>query len=82
MAEALFAAAPGTIAGPVRVDGTSRVFRVLAQRPAELDRATRERIERELFDDWLARQRRSARIEWNWGRHSESDADARMRPYH
>lgn len=80
-AEALFGAAPGATIGPVLVDGTSRIYRVLALHPATLDRATRERIEQKLFDEWLARQRRSARIEWNWGMDPERGAGDRVRPY-
>jgi hypothetical protein len=67
--------------GPVLVDRTSRIYRVLALHPAELDRATRERIEQKLFDEWLARRRSSARIEWNWGMDPDGGADDRVRPY-
>lgn len=81
-AEALFGATPGATVGPIVVDGKSRIYRVLALRPAELDPATRERIEQKLFDEWLARRRRSARIEWNWGMDPERGADGRVRPYH
>lgn len=80
-AEALFGAAPGAIVGPVLVHGASRIYRVLAQRPAELDRTTRERIEQKLFDEWLAKRRSSARIEWNWGMDPDRGADDRVRPY-
>ena len=80
-AEALFGAEPGAIVGPVLVNGTSHVYRVLARRPAELDRTTRERIEQKLFDEWLAQRRRSARIEWNWGMDPDRGADDTVRPY-
>lgn len=80
-AEALFAAAPGAIVGPLLMKGTSHVYRVLALRPAELDRTTRERIEQKLFDEWLAQQRGSASITWNWGMDPERGADERVRPY-
>jgi putative peptide maturation system protein len=80
-AEALFGATPGATIGPVHVDETSRIYRVLALRPAALDRATRERIEQALFDEWLARRRRSARIEWNWGMDPDRGVDERVRPY-
>jgi putative peptide maturation system protein len=80
-AEALFGAEPGAIVGPVRVNDTSHVYRVLARHRAELDRATYERIEQKLFEEWLARQRSSARIEWNWGMDPDRGADDRVRPY-
>jgi hypothetical protein len=32
-----------------------------------LDRATRELVERRLFELWLAERRRGAHVEWFWG---------------
>jgi putative peptide maturation system protein len=80
-AQALFGAGTGAIVGPVLVDRTSRIYRVLALRPAELDRATRDRIEQKLFDEWMAERRSSARIEWNWGMDPDRGSDDRIRPY-
>ena len=40
---------------------------VLDRTPAVLDDKTRETVERRLFADWLAEQRRSAHVEWFWG---------------
>jgi hypothetical protein len=36
-------------------------------KPAEWNAETRDDIERDLFEQWFAERRRSARIEWNWG---------------
>jgi putative peptide maturation system protein len=35
---------------------------------AELDEPTRAAIQRMLFEEWLAEQRRTAHVEWNWGK--------------
>jgi len=43
------------------------VARVRAIHPAVLDEATRDALETALFDEWLATERRRARVEWNWG---------------
>jgi parvulin-like peptidyl-prolyl isomerase len=54
VAEALAGAKPGELVGPV---GTPHglVLLVLDEcRPAELDEATRQRIQEELFQGWLA----------------------------
>ncbi|GAA2913320.1 hypothetical protein GCM10010517_79910 [Streptosporangium fragile] len=53
----------GCVLGPVG----STVFRVLEVRPAVLDTATRQAIEKRLFERWLADRRRTAGIEWRWG---------------
>lgn len=36
-------------------------------KPAEWNAATRNDIERDLFEKWFSERRRAARIEWNWG---------------
>jgi parvulin-like peptidyl-prolyl isomerase len=56
-------AGAGQLVGPV---GTPRGFAlVLVEecRPAELDAATRQRIQDELFEDWLAERLREAKID-------------------
>jgi putative peptide maturation system protein len=78
---ALFDVPLGAIVGPVPKDREYRIYRVLAVRPAELDDSTRELIERELFDRWLEKKRRTARIEWNWGMNPDRPADEQIRPY-
>jgi putative peptide maturation system protein len=65
--EPLFAAASGQIVGPVPVDDSYALFKVLAKVPARLDARTRAAIKDVLFEEWLAERRRTARIEWNWG---------------
>ncbi|WP_182886585.1 TIGR04500 family putative peptide maturation system protein [Microbispora sp. H10885] len=40
---------------------------VLEVRPAVLDDGTRQAIENRIFDDWLARRRAEASVEWMWG---------------
>ncbi|GAA4212203.1 TIGR04500 family putative peptide maturation system protein [Microbispora amethystogenes] len=40
---------------------------VLEVRPAVLDDETRRAIENRIFDDWLARRRAEASVEWMWG---------------
>jgi putative peptide maturation system protein len=43
------------------------VLEVLAVDPAPISPATAQRVKAKLFQDWLADQRRAARIEWFWG---------------
>ncbi|MET0988912.1 MAG: hypothetical protein ABW034_26290, partial [Steroidobacteraceae bacterium] len=43
------------------------VIHVLAVEPAQESPALTQRVKTKLFQDWLADQRRSARIEWFWG---------------
>lgn len=49
-----FGAAPGTITGPLEIDKKFYVIKVEEVYPAELNGDTRARIERMLFDEWLA----------------------------
>jgi putative peptide maturation system protein len=65
--DALCAAEPGAVVGPLPCGERSALARVLAVIPARLDDRTREAIERHLFAAWLAERRRAARIEWFWG---------------
>jgi hypothetical protein len=63
LAEALAPAQPGELVGPV---GTPEGFALVVLeecRPAELDQATRRRIEDELFGDWLAGRMREATVD-------------------
>jgi putative peptide maturation system protein len=66
-AEALFAAAPGEVVGPVRTEEGYAVVRLLSLTPAGLDEPTRRAIQELLFAEWLAERRRAATIEWCWG---------------
>lgn len=65
--EALFTAERGQWLGPIPVDARHCLVRVLQFAPAELDGRTIAAIKETLFDAWLTRQRRAARIEWCWG---------------
>jgi putative peptide maturation system protein len=68
LADAVFAALPGEIVGPVPSgDDPFVVVEVLAIEPARLDAATRLRISQRLFAAWLAERRAAATIEWFWG---------------
>lgn len=67
LAEAVFTASPGATLGPMLTDDGHAVLRVLALEAAVLDEDTAELVRRRLFNAWLERRRRSARIEWFWG---------------
>jgi parvulin-like peptidyl-prolyl isomerase len=54
VAEALAAAKPGELVGPVATPEGFALVVVEERRPADLDAATRQRIQDELFDGWLA----------------------------
>ena len=66
-AEQLFAAAPDEVLGPFEGAQSFDLIRALGVRPAQLDGATRHALEDLLLEDWLARARSTARVEWNWG---------------
>lgn len=69
LAEAVFAAAPGDLIGPLPVENaTFAIAQVLAVEPARLDQPTQRKITRSIFEEWLADRRREATIEWNWGK--------------
>ncbi|WP_327048109.1 TIGR04500 family putative peptide maturation system protein [Microbispora sp. NBC_01189] len=60
--------AVGAGAGDVLGDGPEPLVTcVLEVRPAVLDDETRRAIENRVFDDWLARRRAEASVEWMWG---------------
>ena len=65
--EAVFDAAPGTLAGPVPTPDGYAVVRVLSVEPARLDETTRRAVKQELFEAWLDERRQEASIEWYWG---------------
>jgi putative peptide maturation system protein len=69
LGEAVFAARPGDVVGPVPAGGEFVVARVLARRPARPgDESTRAAIAQILFDAWLAERRAAAQLTWHWGR--------------
>lgn len=70
---------------PVTEIGTARAGDVLAPAPltllkvisigeAVLDAATRRRVERRVFDEWIEERRRAAKIEWFWGTTARTSA--------
>jgi putative peptide maturation system protein len=67
LANAVFAAPPGTVPPAVPTENGYCVVRVLAVTPAVLDDVTRGAIEQQLFDGWLEERREAIAIEWNWG---------------
>ncbi len=60
--EHVFGTVPGTIAGPLEIDKRFYVIKVEEVYPAELNGDTRARIERMLFDEWLAARRKEANV--------------------
>ena len=64
----VFETHPGSTVGPVAMDGGHALMRVITVTDAVLDEATVALIERRLFSLWLEARRRSARVEWFWGR--------------
>jgi putative peptide maturation system protein len=65
--ESVFAAAPGQVLGPFECPDGHHIVRVLRIAQAKLDEPTREVITRILFDEWLAKRRDQATVEWFWG---------------
>ncbi|MBE3013584.1 TIGR04500 family putative peptide maturation system protein [Microbispora sp. NEAU-D428] len=64
----------GHVLGPARLaDGGLCVAHVMAVEPAVLDEVNRRFIEKRVFDEWLAEQRRHAHIEWFWGSRPRTD---------
>jgi putative peptide maturation system protein len=51
---------------PIEMGGAA-VAVVLDRRHAVLDDATRDAVERRLFDAWLRERRRTAHVQWFWG---------------
>jgi putative peptide maturation system protein len=72
----LFAAAPGQLIGPVRVETGHALMRVLEIIPAQLDGRTSTSIKDILLREWLAERRQAARIEWCWGNASKTATQA------
>ena len=71
---ALAAAVPGAA---TRIDLDSpAVAVVLDHREPVLDDATRDGVERRLFDRWLAERRRTAHVQWFWGNEARTDRAA------
>ncbi len=70
--EAIFAATPGDVLSPLRVEDGYAIVRVLSFAPACLNQQTHNAIKKLLFDTWLADRRRAATIEWNWGTSSRT----------
>lgn len=56
LAEALASAGVGQLIGPVATKAGFTLALIEERRPAELDKATREFIQNELFDAWLAKR--------------------------
>jgi putative peptide maturation system protein len=63
LAEALSAAGPGQLVGPVETAEGFVLALVEERQPAALDTVTRQQIENELFTAWLAERMREARID-------------------
>jgi putative peptide maturation system protein len=72
--EELFHAAPGQLVGPIEVDSSHVLMRLLSIKPARLDARTGTAIKNIIFKDWLAQRRQSARIEWCWGNVSKTSS--------
>lgn len=68
LADAVFAATPGTTVGPIEHEGRYRVAHVIEHHDAVLDDACARGIAEQLFCDWLGAQRTTAIIDWLWGR--------------
>lgn len=66
-ASAIFAAAPGTVLGPVEARAGFEIQEVLAVEPAALDAETRATVGDRLFEAWLAERRAAADVQWLWG---------------
>jgi putative peptide maturation system protein len=64
LAEAVFAAAPGEVVGPVPIDEGYVIVQVLSVVPGCLDNSTSIAIKNILFEQWLEERRQAATIEW------------------
>lgn len=78
VADLLFASQPGSTIGPVVIDGVYSLFHLMRRREAKLDTPTRASIRNVLFQAWLEERRRTARVEWNWGRAQDAPLDRRQ----
>jgi len=72
LVDSVFAATPGDVLGPLQSGDTYLIVRVLAFTSAQLDDSTRCTIKDILFEDWLAKRRQEATIEWYWGNPSRT----------
>jgi putative peptide maturation system protein len=66
-ADAIFAAKPGQIVGPLKCNEGDDVVRVVRIERAQLDEPTRQEIMGLVFEEWLAERRSQSVIEWFWG---------------
>lgn len=68
-------------AGAVHVQAAGDVYRVihvLAVKAADAGPQMIQRLKTKLFEDWLAEQRRAARIEWFWGEAQRTATEAAL----
>ena len=68
VADAVLAAAPGSVVGPILQDGQWQVAHVVEHHDAVLDDACARTIADRLFAQWRASQRAEADVQWLWGR--------------
>ena len=61
----VFGAQPGKVVGPFKVDAGWSLIKIETQHRGQLNDATREAIQAQLFDEWLKEQRRKARIKFS-----------------
>ncbi len=66
VADAVFAASPGDVVGPLPGPDGFRLLLVEELLPPELDEETQAVIRQELFDAWLKDQLRDVRIDLSW----------------
>jgi hypothetical protein len=71
-AQAIFAATPGEVMGPVHTGGGYAIIRILSLAPARLGERMRTTIKTILFEEWLAERRQAATIKWYWGNASRT----------
>ncbi len=72
LVDSVFFAAPGDVLGPLQSGEANLIVRVLAFTSAQLDESTRCTIKDILFEDWLAKRRQEATVEWYWGNRSRT----------
>ena len=64
---------PGVVVGPLDGErGAYVAYVAMIDRASQLDEPTSARIEKILFDAWMAERRAGATIEWNWGRDNDA----------
>lgn len=72
----LLDAKPGSLLGPMPGPAGFTLLQLLSVRAAQMDDNMRNVVEARLFDEWLAKQRRAARVEWFWGNTNRTAAAA------